>query len=439
MINITKKHEVVDEVEDVHRLRRAWYYTLFIVFGLILLVCVLVLVQVITLPRRFPTLFCWEKKFLNETKKIAACRGASLTAGEEWLRPNVSATQLGLLRAFPSLYSGLNALTIFKYVPESAGEFLELCIAKFGAQCPYLVWRGTWTDKESPLAYLQDQVLPDPSVTGNPNNAQPCNPWENLDKKTPPVKFAGTEVSCQWRCWLALGKRPTAQQKTSPTCDAGCSTEFESCPQSGGVTVTRGWFNRTCQHNPFYDWFSSNQDAFFRTPAVVEYVSLLGTPQLSSMSKLYTLYEKGLTGFAIQTLESSSSMSGLDLFNYMFNPSDIVRTPPEDCSNVYASTLASDATSTFGLGSMALPFLGPVGGPIAAVGGGVGAYFWGRSQATSATKACKEKASAWAVPTNPPSSAGKTCNTTERNNCMLDPQTDKFVIGEFPCTAGFKP
>ncbi len=433
-INIIKKHEVVDEVEDVHRLRRAWYYTLFIVFGLILLLCVLVLNQAITLPRRFPTLFCWEDKFLNATKKVKACRGADLSADEEWLRPNVTATQLGLLRAFPSLYSALNAMTIYKFVPESAGEFLQLCLAKFGAQCPYLVWRGTWPSNNSPLDALRNRLLPDPTFTKTDAD-NPCDPWEHLSQGAAPSKFAGTGVACLWRCWLAFGATPanlTDLCNPGPNpCKLSSRTECKS--------ISRGWFRQTCMYNPFYDWFSSDQDAFFRTPAVVEYISLLGTPQLSAKSKLYNLYEKGLVAFAIQELESSTSMSGLDLFNYLFNPSVVIRTPPQDCSNVKSSTTANDASSAFGLGSMALPFFGPIVGPAAAIGGGIGAYVWGSKQGQAAEDACKQQASAWTKPTNPPNSSGEVCGSPERNNCMYTAGTQKFIIDPFPCTKGFKP
>jgi hypothetical protein len=428
-INITQKHEVVDEVEDVHRLRRAWYYTLFIVFGLIILLCILVLNQAITLPRRFPTLFCWQEKFLDKTQQIKECRGADLTASDEWSRPNVTATQLGLLRAFPSLYSALNALTIFKFVPDAAGEFLQLCLAKFGAQCPYLVWRGTWTKDHDPLQSLRDRCLPDPQVTGSSDNPNQCDPWQKLQHKAAPVKFAGMEVACQWRCWLGYGMVPSNKDDCPASCDS-------SVRCTG--TMSRGWFKQTCGFNPFYDWFSKNSDAFFRTPSVVEYVSLLGTPQLSSMSKLYSLYAKGLVAFAIEEIESSSSMSGLDLFNFLFNPSTIIRGPPQDCSNVKNSTTWNDASSAFGIGSMALPFMGPIVGPVAAIGGGIGAYTWGNSQGKKAEQECKDDNTPWTVPTNPPKGTGGACATIERMNCMTSAGTSQFVIDPFPCTNGFE-
>ena len=413
-VNAEQKAEVAAEIVDISSLRRAWFYTLLIVFGAILVVAIMVVGQMLTLPRRFPSLFCWHNKVQKNLKSVAACQGAWINS---FLSTDAGATEMALVRAFPSLYRTLNLLTIFTFLPEAASDFLQICVAEHGNLISPILWRGSWTGgrDDQPQDHLTGSLLPFPDTFGD---LAPNVPW---DPSSAPPRWAGGMVAGPWQCWLYYGTLDPKTEQDVKDCKPGQTNPFRV-----------GWKNKTCNLNPFYDWFQgSDPDSFFRTPAVMEYVSLIGDPRFNTLSRLYNLYQKGLVAFAIDELESSSTMSGIDLYNYVFAPKTIVRGAMQHCDGIGTNQAFQTAAGSTGAGIALLPFMGPfwVVGVPAVIAGSTWYGIWSSGKAKDL---CNQEKTEFAQPTNPPL-ATDSCDTLDRGTC-LSVSSAQAVVDPFPCS-----
>lgn len=383
-VNNVQKHEVVDVIRDVTRLKDAWYFTLFLFFGIALIMAILILSQLITLKLRFPSLFCWQSHVLAKTNSQPDC---AMSQVDPYLNPNVTAFELSLLRAFPSIYRALNLLTIFTYLPPAAGDFLQICIGMHGKFISNVMWRGAWMPSgaitESRNEALLSTFLPDPSAAQTP-------PW-TPDKA--PSKFIKGIVNIEWQNWLWSGLSSSQGQQNSNV----------------------GWANDTCGDNPFYDWFPSEKSKFFSVTSVRNYINLLGQAVFDSECRIYSLYAKGLVRFAIEELESSSDMSGADLYNIMFNPTTIIQQPPENCDHAQGNVAIPLGTAGMGATCGLAPFLGPLA-PIALAGGITASWIYAQKAGADAKSVCERKKQFYDQPSVAPTTAA--CRTNIRGNCI---------------------
>jgi len=333
---------ILSTKKDILTLKRHWRRTLLLAFLVVGALASIILADVLSLPRRYPEVFCW---FDSVSKDLARSDPEACYAAPALFRAASSPYLMALAVSYPTASRLLNLFTIVPYTDPLRADFLMTVIARH-------------SDSLTPVM-----------LSGSPS------------------QLSGRKGETLTADWLPVDAIYEASQKDTQQC-ADATTQL--CPNVQDA-LHDSW-RKSCESgNPFVNLFVGD---ICETQSVRDYVAACESDEGkvgASVydSALYALFNEGLQGAA-----EKMATNGEDLYRYLFCPSNYE--PEPYVSNCGADSALTGMEAGVGLG---FPFAGvamaiPEGAPFlvglflaASVATGVGG---GIASGAAARKQCKE-------------------------------------------------
>lgn len=350
---------------DVQILKRHWRRTLYLALIILLGLVALVAADFLSLPQKYPQVFCW---YDSVSKDLSRADATNCVSQAESFRAPPNPYRMALALSYPAAASFLNFFTVMPYTDPLRSHFLLSIIARH-ADC-----------------------LTPVMLSGSPS------------------QLSGPGGETLTATWL-----PSAEIYENASDDCGDTIDtLDDCPEVKGV-ITKSWEESCATGNPFVNLF---QGPIAEIPSVLEYVSACisakGDSSGAYNTVLYRLYEGGL-----QAAADMIETNGEDMYRFLFCPKTYVPTPYiADCD---AEAVSSGIQTGIGL---AFPFaglsMGLEGMPLvslallgAATVAGVGS---GIAAAGAQKKSCDELVAEGTKQTDAPEKPARCCAA---NTCLL--------------------